>query len=376
MKKTIAIIVCLIMVAACAISAISAYDPNVKIDARELQEYGQQHFYLGAPVEGANIPNVNDGVVNEGEYTHSYTYKRGDLNSGFTDKAAAATIIDNVDGVDVYMSYDAETFYVAQVTKDPNYIIGKDGYAFNICFKDGPLLTDSVSRLCFDIYATGDGSDINSFTSKCRHMVKAADGSWNNPPGTDGTEHIEGLSVSYDEETQLFTMEVAFDIPSQMEFWGNELPLEEVRMYFVPFVYMQGESVAGAGDSVFQGVLWSYLPTNVSNEIRMRYAIDHPDMTYWCDFVPNIVHFCEKPAETTPPPTSATTTTATKKVTMPTVPATTTAAPTEAPTNAPKADATTAAEKEKGCGSTVALSALAIVPMLGAAVVFGKKKED
>ena len=37
-------------------------------------------------------------------------------------------------------------------------------------------------------------------------------------------------------------------------------------------------------------------------------------------------------------------------------------------------DATTA--EKSGCGSTIALSALALVPMLGAAVVFGKKRED
>ena len=47
----------------------------------------------------------------------------------------------------------------------------------------------------------------------------------------------------------------------------------------------------------------------------------------------------------------------------------------QAPTDAPKADATKA-EEEGGCGSTVALSALAVVPMIGAAVVLGKKKED
>ena len=49
---------------------------------------------------------------------------------------------------------------------------------------------------------------------------------------------------------------------------------------------------------------------------------------------------------------------------------------------APAADATTVAPAattaapKKGCGGTIALTALALVPMLGAAVVFGKKKED
>jgi hypothetical protein len=68
-------------------------------------------------------------------------------------------------------------------------------------------------------------------------------------------------------------------------------------------------------------------------------------------------------------PTSAPATT-TK---APTAPKTTTAAVADATTAAPAA---TTAEAKSGCGSTVALSALALVPMLGAAVVFGKKRED
>ena len=50
---------------------------------------------------------------------------------------------------------------------------------------------------------------------------------------------------------------------------------------------------------------------------------------------------------------------------------------TKAPaTEAPAATTTAAPADEGGCGSTIALSALAIVPMIGAAVVLGKKKED
>ena len=83
----------------------------------------------------------------------------------------------------------------------------------------------------------------------------------------------------------------------------------------------------------------------------------------------------DDPAQTTVGETTAATTTAATTTAKPvtTKAATTTAAATTAAaTNAPAA--TTAAEK--GCGSTVALSALALVPMLGAAVVFGKKRED
>ena len=69
-------------------------------------------------------------------------------------------------------------------------------------------------------------------------------------------------------------------------------------------------------------------------------------------------------ATTTAAPTTTATTTA-----APTTTATTTAAPTTA--------ATTAAEEKGGCGSSISIAALAIVPVLACGAAFvGKKKED
>ena len=206
MKKLLAIALCVIMVAAVAASAVSAYDYEA-IDVRDLREYGQQYLYLDAPVDGVNIPNAHDGKVNEGEYYLTYTYTEDDLCAEVTDAAKSATFYDNADGADIHMSYDEETFYVALVTKDPNYVVGKDGSAFNICFRNGPRPTDSVSRLCFNIYGAGDGTDMYNYTVKCSYMVKNDDGSWQDMRYTDGTEHIKDMSVSYDPETCLFTTE-------------------------------------------------------------------------------------------------------------------------------------------------------------------------
>ena len=134
-----------------------------------------------------------------------------------------------------------------------------------------------------------------------------------------------------------------------------------------------------------QGALWSYLRGDADSNIKMNFVLDYPDISYWGGpmFFPHIVHFCEEPEPTTPAPTTTE---------APTEPVTTTKKPTAATTTkpadkgttaAPTADATTVAPaatteapKKDGCGGTIALSALALVPMLGAAVVFGKKKED
>ena len=62
MKKALSIILCLVMIAAVAVSAISAEETKL-IDGRELQQYGQLHYYLGAPLEQSQIPDVTDGKV-------------------------------------------------------------------------------------------------------------------------------------------------------------------------------------------------------------------------------------------------------------------------------------------------------------------------
>ena len=72
MKKTLALVLCLVMIAAIAVSAVSA-DEVKKIDARELQQYGQIHYYL-PPVPVTDIPDVTDGVIGEDEYFYSFDF--------------------------------------------------------------------------------------------------------------------------------------------------------------------------------------------------------------------------------------------------------------------------------------------------------------
>ena len=381
MKKILAIALCLIMVGAIAVSAVSAYDPDKLIDSRELQEYGQAHFYLGDPATGAAIPNSEDATVSEGEYVESFEYKKDDRLAYWADFTAPfGNYLDN-EWFKMYYSYDEENIYFAYETKDKNWVPNKDGVVWALSFEDNGTTVSAISRLMWEFFPGAEPGDkvVNGVRINPRVAVKNQDGSWASGVTNNYEDYVNKVSGGYNEETQILTVEVAIDIDNLKTFWQNELDLEEARLYVMNFSYCRGESVEGAGDEGLQGIMWFYLSgdSRLPSEVRMRFTVDYPEISYWGGpmYFPNIVHFCEKPAETTPPPTSATTTTATQKITMPPVPATTTAAPTDAPTDAPKADATTAA-KEKGCGSTVALSALAILPMLGAAVVFGKKKED
>ena len=370
MKKALALILCLIMVAAVAVSTISA-DEVALIDHRDVTAYGpQRQIYLGdEPVSGTKVPTI-DAKVEEGEYTADWQFTKDDVanHTAVWDSIKSQNYMDN-EYVKAYVSYGEDTLYIALVTKDPVYKVTKDGFGINLNLKDGGATTDAISRLCFDIKQNAD----ETTKIACRYFHKQTDGSWNNPSADDGSKFVKEVKIGYDATTSLLTTEIALSISAQLDHWGNENEIKDARLSIVPFTYMYGPSVAGGDDEVSQGNLWSYYTGADNAEIKMNFTLDYPEISYWVGWFANIVHFCDKPAETTPAPTT------TAEPTTP-APTTTKAATTKAATTVANAEATTAAttaaEAKKGCGSTVALSALALVPMLGAAVVFGKKRED
>ena len=381
MKKALALILCLIMVAAVAVSTISA-DEVAKIDARELAQYGQYHFYLPTPASGTNVPDVTDGKVNEGEYPAFYEAKVDPTGADpvtywadhatLPDGSKAGKYWDN-EWSKFYMNYDEETLYFGYETKDIDFRSGLDRVSHMISFWDNGSQSGAVGRLGIVVKAVDDGSVVIELAN----FKKNEDGSWNNSEKQLPENYNCVGSSSYDATTQILTIEVSIDLNKVKEWFGNDMDLEDARMYWSAYARYYGESVQGAGDEVCQGILWCYLRGNADQNIKMNFVLDYPELSYWGNpmMFPHIVHFCEEPEPTTPAPTTTAAPTS--------APATTTKAPTAAKTTtAAVADATTAApaattaEEKSGCGSTVALSALALVPMLGAAVVFGKKRED
>ena len=381
MKKALALILCLIMVAAVAVSTISA-DEVAKIDARELAQYGQYHFYLGAPATGTAVPDVTDAKISENEYKVSFEAKVDPTGADpLTYWADHDTLADgsktgkywDTEWSKFYISYDEENIYFGYQGKDTNFIVGKERVCHMLSFWDNGSQSGAVGRMNFLCKTR----DTGLLEVEMQNFRKNEDGSWNSSEklSTD-TFYNEG-TFSYDETTQICTIEISVKLGAIKEWWGNDMDLEDARMYYAPYARYYGESVQGAGDVVCQGILWCYLRGDADQNIKMNFVLDYPELSYWGNpmMFPHIVHFCEEPEPTTPAPTTTAAPTS--------APATTTKAPTAAKTTtAAVADATTAApaattaEAKSGCGSTVALSALALVPMLGAAVVFGKKKEN
>lgn len=365
MKKLLSLIICLVLLLTFTVSVASA-DERKKPDIRELEEYGQQHFYLGEPLSESNAPNAKDARVSEGEYPIFYEYKNGDKCSALTDKGKTATFLDN-EWVRVYLGYDSDHLYVAMETKDTNYIKEKDGFGINLGFRDSGRPLDAISRCCIDLYAHKDAEegDITTLKTKCRKLYKMDNGDWDDSlSNDDGMLYIESGSMYHDDNTDITTLEVKIELLYILKEAKNELPIHEIRAYFFPFVYAYGESRKGAGDVVNQGALWSYLPSSYVEELKSQFAIEYPESTYWAGIIPNIIHFSHDPeftTVTTAPTTTAATTT---------VETTADKAVTETLTNA-----TSAEENTSGCKGELALLPVSIF-LITPAVLIKRKKEN
>ena len=380
---------CLLMIAAVAVSTVSA--DEAKIDARELLQYGQVHYYLGNAVAPTAAPNVRDGKVNEGEYATSYKFdlSNPDLTKFYVDSSKTNGFIE-AEWVEVHMSHDGEKLYVAMVAKDNVFVAGKDKYMLLMNLKDNGTTGATVSRLRYDF--TGDPKNgvlvDEAVGATITKQIKSDDGSeWVSATYPDPVvaDHIKGCSLNYDTTNKLFIVEIAFDIKTIANYWGNTNAVADLRAYFSFMFDCYGNSVEGANDYLTEplmqgrvnGMMKNKTGTEANLDLQFRFEVDYPAVPYKPDFFPHIIYFCEEPEPTEPPVTEAPTTeaptTAAPTTEAPTTKAPTTVAPT---TKAPATEAPTTAAEDKGCNNTIALSALAVVPMMAAAVVFGKKKED
>ena len=362
MKKFLALLLGVLFLATFTVSAVAA-NAKEKIDCRELEEYGQKHYYLGDIPEKA--PDVEDAKISEGEYAVSYEFKDGADNAFIDSRDPGASIIDN-EWARVHISYDEKNLYLAMETKDKNYIKGKDGISYNISFKDRGTGYDAITRMCFDIYQHPEAveDDISTFNTKCRFLIKNDAGEWDGPPTVEGLEYITDISGRYDESTQIFCVELEIYLPYILEFWENDLPLEDVRMSIMPFVWMYGESANGAGDEIRQGIMWNYLYTSKMTELKEAFLADH---SYAPPFVPNIVHFCAEGK------TSQSSTTTAEVTTSPVTETATTSA-TETATDIQTTPEITDGENNGGCASSVASPIVALIGVLSASTAIRKRK--
>ena len=112
MKKVISLMLCVMLVLGMAVTVFAEDD---KLDARFLEDKGQQVFCLGDEIAVAPIV---DGAVQDGEYTVKVEttmdqYGRFNAPTGGTWA---------VEWVNYYLAYDAECLYLAAEVYDPDHV--------------------------------------------------------------------------------------------------------------------------------------------------------------------------------------------------------------------------------------------------------------
>ena len=263
------------------------------IDARDLEKYGQQHHYLGDAVTGTK-PNVTDGKVSAGEYSYSFEFSPSDPKNIVTISGNQAGGYTDTEKIKTYMSHDGRYLYLAFEVKDKVYCPDKDYFLINMGFRNGGSTVDAVSRLRYAF--RGDASKKvlveNEISSTVGRFYKNNDGSWANAEGVVLNEHVPERSLHWNAQTNTLTLETKFDTKAMLDYWDNELPLEEASLYFVPIIQMYGDKHEGAGDAATdQGLLWYYFDNGNSSKLKSEFRKSYPQTTYWLDWFPHIIHF-------------------------------------------------------------------------------------
>ena len=362
MKKILALILAALMLAAVGVSAVTAEEYKVDL-AAHFQRWGNKPLYLGD--EPIAAPTVLDGVISEGEYLVSRTIEKGK-----EPKDSGAYAADFTE----HFAYDEDWFYYAieyTMTFDHTNVYDPAIQGSG----QEPLL--SIQHKILPKEQTVDA--INEGEWHYRGWIRVR-------PRDNGTD-FDGITTWVDTS---FYSQYGKTCPvwEQDKFVGGsrdaesdrnivELKLSREWMmdqcgfndYFAYNLYF-GEDSSGKS-------IWHWFRTSNESKVELMDMGISRDIQWYFLYV----YMYADPAEsgettttvaTTPmvtlPPVSATTTTAAPTTT--TAFATTTAKATEA--------TTTTAEEKDGCGSTLAVSALAIIPTLVGGVVLTskKRKED
>ena len=357
MKKTLALILAVLMLCSVVVIATSAEETTIDWEAL-YAKYGL-NVYIGAPTE---TPPVPDGTISTGEYTlareipyaNLYEIAPGEIQSSFKE----------------YFAHDDEYIYIGAQFEQKN-----NNRAYWIQW----LPTNT-----FDVFR--DNSDMNKYYyNRIGTQIRYQDDGTTTDTGfdhpgfahrlptvgqDDNAEYRYGAAKVVDEANQIYTKTVEVRISKVYIAEVCECAVSDVRV--MPYwTYFHANLQSGAP-------LTTDLMVEIS-ELDFTTFVPGDRSTYWflvCDEAPE-GYIPGQPAETTPAVTEggdgpATTTAAATTAATTTATPTTTAATTAAATTA----ATTAAE-EGGCKGSIAITALAVLPTLaGGALLLKRKKED
>ena len=395
MKKILALVLAALMIAAMAVSMVSASDDEYpELDVRDMRAYGQDNTYLGdTPI--AIAPTI-DGQVDANEYQQEFVIsKDGDAKWEYVNNTLEADIHE-------YYAYDADNFYVAVVVPQdsPNCF-----FQFNVNSIDSPSSACFTARaqLLFypaDVYTSTWGTNFTTgedgeelFKTTAGHGVTSrgvainlgANATWREgeliPGGTRillSTLAPAGCEVQskHDATNKLTTYEIKVSKAALATTWrtGGEDAAADVDFigihYHFDQKYEEGK-IYSEQNATYTKRTWNPL-TDAETGENASWVLDDAGLAGG-----TLVHFVFAYAE---PALEVIDTTAAPETTE--APSTTAApATTKAPetTKAPVADTkapeTTEAAK-KGCKGSLTVSALALLPIIAGGVVIARKRED
>ena len=335
MKKTLALLLAVLML--CSVVAISTSAEN-EVNWEAITNSLGFNIYIGGPTD---TPPVLDGVISDGEYQFERTTPLESL-TGYNTGEIQSDLFEA-------FSHDADYIYIGARFEQENnnrayWIQWKPTNTFDVFRDNSDLSKYYYNRVSTQIRYQDDGSVTNSgFT-------------WNNDYGAAKPTVGEGDEAEYkyvaakivDEEAEIYTKTIEIRIAKSYIATLSGCTVEEVRV--MPYWTWFHANLCHAGK------MSTDIAIAVSEADFTTYVPSGDAMVYW------FLVFDEEPdwdSMTEAPTTEAPTTAA------PTTVAATTAA------------ATTAAAEEGGCGSTLAISALVMVPTLaGGALLLKRRKED
>jgi hypothetical protein len=376
MKKTLALVLAVLMLCSVVVIATSAEEAT---DWEALYAKYGVNIYIGAPTD---TPPVLDGTISTGEYT----FER-DLEYANLWESAPGEI---QSGVKECYAHDANYIYYASTFTQKN-----DNRAFWVQWK--PTNT-------FDVFR--DDSDLKTYYYN-RISLQLR---WRETDGVFGLQPYGSWSWTRPETPIAFPTNglAGGDTEYEYQYAASKITDEAAEVYTKTYEVRIAKSYIAtvaqcSVDDVRVVPYWTYFHANLQNaaplstelvieitETDFTCYVPGDKSTYWflvCDEAPE--GYEPSKGQTTAPATTETpttegagdATTAPATTAAPTTAATTTAAPTttaKATTAAATtAAATTVAAEEGGCKGSIAITALAVLPTLaGGALLLKRRKED
>ena len=374
MKKTLALILAVLMLCSVVVIATSAEETTTDWEAL-YAKYGL-NVYIGAPTD---TPPVLDGTISTGEYTYERTLEYANLWETAPGEIQSP--------LKEYFAHDTDYIYIGAQFEQKNdnrayWIQWKPTNTFDVFRDDSDLKTYYYNRISlqlrwkevdgvFGLHTEGTWSWIRPETPIAFPTSGPAG-------GEEEYQYQYAASKVTDEAAEKYTKTYEVRIAKAYIATASESSLEDVRV--MPYWTYFHANLQNAAP----------LPTDLVIEITetdFTCYVPGDRSTFWfliCDEAPE--GYVPSAGQTTAPATSEQPTTEgsapASTTAAPTTAATTTAAPTTTTAKATTAAATTAAAttaaaEEGGCKGSIAITALAVLPTLaGGALLLKRRKED